>query len=360
VVGGLAAGLLLDRFDKRTVLMADTAARAVVMVSVPVLAVLDALPVWWLFVVAATYGLLKMIPLAGVPAVIPSLVDEDDLTTANALESISYGIGGIAGPALAGVLIAAIGAPAVVAVDALSYVVFLLCLAAIPRIPPDAADTAAGAPRRGIRPAVELLVSAPAILATTLMFMAFNIGEGVFVVLVPVYVVDVLGRDAAAYGALLATFSAGLLVGSVIVGALPTPVRLGRAIAIGQLASGILLAAYLLEPGYAAALAIGAVFGAAASPLTIWAQTIRMQLIPLELRGRVFALLRTMMQSTPPIGALLAGILLGGGEYATAVVAASLLVAVPGAIGLFLPALAGSFRPHAPRSSSERVPATES
>jgi MFS family permease len=360
VVGGLAAGLLLDRFDKRTVLMADTAARAVVTASVPLLAVLDALPVWWLFVVAAVYGLLKMIPLAGVPAVIPALVDEDDLTTANALESISFGIGGIGGPALAGVLIAAIGAPAVVAVDALSYAVFLLCLAAIPRMPPDAVDAAAaGASRRGIGPAIELVVSAPAILATTLMFMAFNIGEGIFVVLVPVYVVEVLGRDATAYGALLAAFSVGLLVGSAIVGAVPTPVRLGRAIAIGQLASGILLAAYLLEPGYLAALAIGAVFGAAASPLTIWAQTIRMQLIPPELRGRVFALLRTMMQSTPPLGALLAGILLGGGRYAAAVVAASLLVAVPGAVGLVLPALAGPFRPAATASSAELAAATD-
>jgi hypothetical protein len=57
------------------------------------------------------------------------------------------------------------------------------------------------------------------------------------------------------------------------------------------------------------------------------------------MRGRVFALLRTLMQSTKPIGSIVAGLLLAGGDITVALVAIAVLVGVPGAIGLFLPAL---------------------
>ncbi len=64
-----------------------------------------------------------------------------------------------------------------------------------------------------------------------------------------------------------------------------------------------------------------------------------MRLIPPELRGRVFALLRTTMQSTRPIGAILGGLLLAGGDPIPAIAATAGFVVIPGAIGLWLPAL---------------------
>jgi len=86
-------------------------------------------------------------------------------------------------------------------------------------------------------------------------------------------------------------------------------------------------------------LAILVAWGISESSLTPWAQTIRMRLIPAALRGRVFALLRTLMQSTRPIGAIVGGFLLAGGDVTPALIALPLLVGVPGVIGLFLPAL---------------------
>jgi MFS family permease len=360
IIGGLGAGIALDRFDPRRVMMADTATRGLVMASVPLLAALDLLPTWYLFVVAGTYGLLKMVPLAGVPAMIPALVDDDELTTANALESISFGVGGIVGPAIAGVGVALVGAAIVIGIDALTYVIFLACLALIPAAAVRSAPRSERRHGGGLRPAIGLVLSAPAILATTLMFMAFNIGEGIFVVLLPVYTVEHLGLDAAAYGSLLAAFSIGLLAGAVAVGALPTPRRLGRAIAVGQTLAGLVLLGYLLQPGLALALVLGGLFGTAASPLTVWAQTIRMQLIPGELRGRVFALLRTMMQSMPPIGGIAAGILLQEGGVVPAVVVAAGLIVGPGLVGLVLPALAGPFGQPSPGQATGSVQTTSS
>src|SRR6266568_9639322 len=63
VLGGLAAGPILDRFDRRTVLLIDCVFRACVMATIPITATLDALPGYLPFVAAAAYGLLKMLPL---------------------------------------------------------------------------------------------------------------------------------------------------------------------------------------------------------------------------------------------------------------------------------------------------------
>jgi hypothetical protein len=92
------------------VLVADNLVRGLAVASVPIAAAAGVLVPAQLYVVAAIYGLLNMISLAGIPSILPSLVDEEDLSTANAMETISYGLGGIAGPALAGLLVGLFGA----------------------------------------------------------------------------------------------------------------------------------------------------------------------------------------------------------------------------------------------------------
>jgi MFS family permease len=74
-------------------------------------------------------------------------------------------------------------------------------------------------------------------------------------------------------------------------------------------------------------------------PLTVWAQTLRMRLIPAHLRGRVFGLLRTSMQAAPPLGGLAASVLLAGPGLRLAVLATALLIGLPGAGGLLLRSL---------------------
>lgn len=346
VVGGLAAGIVLDRFDKRRVLAADNLVRGIAIGTIPVASALGVLSVSQLFIVAAIYGLLFMTSLAGIPSIIPLLADPEDLTTANAMESISYSIAGLAGPAIAGLVIVLLGAPVVLAIDALTYAVFVACLlgmgplpdAGRPRADTDAAGTQPGRPG-GLSPAIRFFLGSPAIIAITVIYMTINVGEGIFLVLAPVYAREVLGGDAAAYGALVSSFTGGGLVGALVVGAIRWPWPLGRSIAAATLATGLVLSLLLATVTLLPAMIVLALAGVFASSLTAWAQTIRMRLIPAELRGRVFALLRTLMQSTPPIGAVLAGLLLTEGDASWAIIVMVLLISVPGGIGLLLPAL---------------------
>jgi hypothetical protein len=67
--------------------------------------------------------------------------------------------------------------------------------------------------------------------------------------------------------------------------------------------------------------------------LTIWAQTLRMQIIPAALRGRTFAFLRTLMQGASPLGGMVAGFLLPVLGISSSIGLSAMLVGVPGLLG---------------------------
>lgn len=131
LLGGFLIGPLLDRYDRRTIMLVDSLIRGTVVATIPVLSAAGHLALWQVYGVAAVYGLLKMITLAGGPALVPALVPPGSLATANALETLGFTVSGVAGPSVAGLLIGVIGAPNVVAVDAVSYGAFALALARI-------------------------------------------------------------------------------------------------------------------------------------------------------------------------------------------------------------------------------------
>src|SRR5262249_36512038 len=156
LLSGLVAASLLDRFDRRRVMIADNVGRGAVMATIPLLHALGWLSLWHVYAAAAVYGALMMISLAGGPALVPSLVRPPRLATANALEMLSFTLGGIVGPPLAGILIVAVGAPNVVVLDALSYGAFALALAGVRPAP--ASDAAGAVGRSDLRQAVRLLL----------------------------------------------------------------------------------------------------------------------------------------------------------------------------------------------------------
>jgi predicted MFS family arabinose efflux permease len=341
LVGGLAAGWFLDRFDPPKVLRVDSAVRGVLMGSVPLVDAFGRVPLWQLYAVAGVYGLMKMFPLAGVPAMIPGLADEEQLSTANALESLSYGVSGVVGPAASGLLIAATGAANVVAFDALSFFAFAFLLRGV-RVAPREQSTNDDI---GLGAAVRFITANRPIRATTVMFALFNLGFGGFVVLLPVYTRHVLGAGPGTYGLLLSALTCGELLGALVVGALDWKRSLARTIAATQLLVGASFLVWAAEPPLAVALPTLAVAGLLSAPLTIWAQTLRMHVIPPQMRGRVFALLRTTMQAATPAGAAMSGALLTTMGIVPLGVAIAACIGLPGGIGLVHPDLAESSVP---------------
>jgi predicted MFS family arabinose efflux permease len=293
---------------------------------VPLLAALDALHTWQLYVVAALHGLLKMIPLAGVPSLIPELVEDDELEAANGLESVSFALAAVVGPAAAGGLVAVFGAANVLILDAASYAFFAFTLFLLPPLGRAAASGVAG---RTLRDALRFVLRVPILLATTAMFMLVNVGEGAVEVVLPVYARTILHGGAVTYGALASVAGCALLLGSLAAGAVAGRLPLGIAIGVAELLAASLLLPLALKPSLPLAAGVLAGQSFFLGTLTVWAQTIRMRVLPSDLRGRVFALLRTSMQATPPAGALIAAPLLAAGGVSLAVVVAATLIGAP-------------------------------
>lgn len=348
VIGGLLAGSLLDRFERRKVILADNVVRGGVMALIPLLGASGQLALWHVYAAAAVYGLLMMISLASSPALIPALVTDEQLPTANALEMLSFTVGGVVGPPLAGWLIVRIGAPNDVLIDAASYGRFALALL---RIRPLATQRGA---QQGPQPAyrfadvVRLLLGNRILLSTTLMFMALNIGNGPLSVWLPILVDRILGGGPGLYGALLGVEAAGEVASAALAGGILSHLSLGMLICLAQSLSG---AALLIALPFRNVWGVGtslALFGLCSAPLTIWAQTLRMRIIPERLRGRSFALLRMIMQGGRPLGGALGGLLLP----LVGIPAMIVLAGLPGLIGLQIGELRAAGRPERPATAA--------
>jgi hypothetical protein len=276
-----------------------------------------------------------MISLAGTPALLPALVEPHLLDTANALETLSYTISGAIGPVLAGLIIARFNAPVVLLIDALSYATFALALWRVRRLDQDR-PAAATEERPTVAPlaAVRFVITQPVLLATSIMFMLFNAGGGILALWLPILATRFPGQGSALYGFLLSAAAVGETVGASIGGSVKLRMPLGLRICLAQSLAGGALAILLSHPTWWLAAVSLALFGGFSAPLTIWAQTLRMRIIPDAMRGRVFALLRTMMQATGPLSSAGAGLLFPVLGLTWLIAVSTLLIGLPGLMGL--------------------------
>ena len=171
------------------------------------------------------------------------------------------------------------------------------------------------------------------LLSTTLMYMAANIGIGFLAVWLPVYSDQVLGGGSELYGALLGFWAVGEVASTLLVGSLALRLPLGSLITMAQMLAGATLGILLLGKQLWWIILGLTLFGFFSATLTIWAQTLRMQIIPEPLRGRTFALLRTLMQSAYPLGGAAAGWLLPLLGIPAMIGLSALLVGAPGLAG---------------------------
>ena len=330
-LGGLASGWALDRFDRRLLLIVDSLLRGAMFATVPLAAVLGHVSAAQLYVVALAYGALKMTSLAGFPSIIPSLVPVEMLTQANALEGVSFGLASLSGAALAGLVIASVGPVPVIAFDAATYFAFALALISV-RFDSEGPSAAAAPlePRRsGFGPVLREAIRHPWLRDLTIMFALFNVGEGALLVVLPHRAVS-SGLGVAGYGWFVAAATGGELVASIWLVGRPWPYSLPVSIVVAQLAAGFLVLGLIANRALMAVVVLFA-FGMCTAPMTAWAQTLRMKAVSPDQRGRLFALLRTLMQATPPVGAGLAGAAFPHGLAIT-------VAAIAGVMGL--PALA--------------------
>jgi MFS family permease len=212
---GVPSGSLLERLGPQRTMRLCDAVRAPLMVLVPVLHWTGELSLPRLLVLTFVLGVASTPYGAAQRVVVAEILDEDEASVeqANALLQGATRITVLLGPALAGVLIAAVGAPVVLLVDAASYVVsFVLVTLLVPVARAVPAETDEG---RGLLAGVRFLVRDPLLRGWTAAVVVGDASFSVVFVAIPVLVVHHYGADPRLAGAFLASWGVGCVLGNL-------------------------------------------------------------------------------------------------------------------------------------------------
>jgi MFS family permease len=324
LVLGLPAGALADRWDRRKLMLWSDAGRAVLTATIPLAYWLDLSTITVILIVTVPINALRVLSDAGFQSSIPSLVGRESLARANSYMEAALSVPFIIGPALAGVLVATVGAAETIALDAASFALSAVSLlfvrrslraerpAEMPRISADIVE--------GIR-----FVRGHALLRVAIAYwsvMAFATAA-ILPALAYFLTVD-RGEGAELFGVVGSVWSVGYLVGSLLAGRLG-----GRTLGLQLLAggAGIGLALLLLAAtsSVAAYLAAGFAIGAALALQMIAYMTLRASVTPDELLGRVAATGRTVSLSLQTLGFLAGGALIEATDGGDALLAMGVL-----------------------------------
>ena len=327
VVGGHAS----DRWRPWTVMMAADAVRTVAVAAFAIAAATGTTRVDVLLPIAVVLGAAEGLFLPGAFAIVPRLLPREELQAGNALVAGSTQLTAFVGPALAGVLIAAVGPAAAFAIDAATFALSTATLAGVQSQDlPEAADAGADVPTlRGLLRTsrvlqIMLLITVPANLGVG--------GEGE--VALPALAHGPLHASAAGYGALVAAFGGGALLGVLVADQLG---RLARPAIVGSVAFLVeapLIAAVPYLGGAAGAGVMLFAFGALNGFGNVVMITAFQRWAPPQLMGRLAGLLTLSSMGVFPISAALAGVAVGAFGPAPFFLFAGLTTALPILLGL--------------------------
>ncbi len=305
LIVGPIAGVLVDRWNLKTTMIASDAIRAGLAV-----ALAFASSEWQMF---ALFFLIAVVSTVFVPAqtaAVPLIVAPDELIVANALNAQVTQLTKIVAPGIAGALAATVGERACFIIDSLTFVCSALLLSRIvvsprqhapthdvPRTPAhDLPDAIAGDTRSGrgavnqFREGLSFLWHQRRIRLVLAQMLVVLFAAGVFNALVAVYVRDTLSSGAAVFGALVSLIGIGTIVGAGLVARLSQQRDRVLTAIVGSIAFslGLFLIANATTPF--AALCCGLIAGAAASLVIVPSQTLLQEDTPEAMRGRVTSL----------------------------------------------------------------------
>lgn len=327
VVFGLWGGALADAVDRRRMVILTEVTMLALSSTLLVNSLLPQPQLWVLYVVAMLFAAVDGLQRPSLEAIIPRVVAHDELAAAGALNSLKWQVGSIAGPALGGLLIAALGVWSAYALDAATFLISGLALWRLNAIPPtDAAESASlGRIWQGMRYAwsrKDLLGT----YAVDLMAMFFAFPYALF----PFLAEDlgapwVLGLlySAGAVGSLLATLTSGWT---------SHVHHHGRAVLLAAIGWGLAIVGVGLSDSVAVVLLMLGLAGAADMISGLFRMLIWNQTIPDELRGRMAGIELLSYSLGPTLGQVRATSAAQLTSLRTSLVSGGLLCAVGGVV----------------------------
>jgi MFS family permease len=299
---------MMDRLERKRMMIVVDLARGGVIAAIPLLAAAGSLQVWEVYAVGFTSSTLTIFFEAGQFAAIPSLVGDVDLISANGNIQATYSAAAVLGPLLAGLLITIAPVQELFWVDAASFAVSALALAAV-----RAGFNAPGRSserttvRRDIAEGLRYVLGHPVLRNISLMMALIN-----FVVVTPqtqlvLFAKQRLAASDARVGFLFSAGSLGVVVMGLAAGRLRRRLRFAPAALGSLMLMGAVTVVFAFLRLYWAALVAWAVASGVGIFFNINTVSLRQRLVPNHLLGRVISIAGVLAWSAIPLGSLLGG-----------------------------------------------------
>jgi len=301
------AGALLDRHGRTRLVILDYAIEGVALIVIAALAMADLLPIPVLLLVVIVTSLTGPLSNTGIRTLFPVLVPRELWERANAVDSNGYVVASIFGPALAGALVATLGAPVALVVTGILFAIAALTALGMRDPSP---RTESGALLRDAWDGLVYTARNASLRSLAFSISVANIGWGTFFIALPVLVLERLGGDAAYVGNLYALLGVVGFLAVFAMGRISTRGRERRLLASAMLGQAVAFAIALVSGGNALLVALAMiVLGLSTGPFDVTLFTVRQRRTDVAWMGRAFAVSMALNFAGFPIGSAIGGFL---------------------------------------------------
>ena len=310
VLFSLLAGVLVDRFDRRRVMMFSDALRMLLVALLAGYLLTGGTSPLVLGLLAFLVATFATLFYPARDALIPDLVTPDRLTGANAFISTSGQFAHLAGPVLAGALVALVGIYHLFTLDALSFAASLICLAMITfrQTVPGKVQVGTGSHLSDMLAGLRFVRREQALGLLILLTAVNNLFiMGPAIVGIPIFVREVLLLNFKAFAVIEAFMAGGMLTGSLLVWRLGKKVNPSTVLFTGMILDGITYSLLFLVSTYDQTRILIFIHGIGIPMITIARTTIIQRAVPGQYRGRVFSMVNLSVMGLTAISAALIG-----------------------------------------------------
>lgn len=308
VLLGPLAGALVDKLDRKRVMIVADAMRALLVALIPILYLMGTMTGIRLGLTAFSIALFTTLFVPARDAIVPQLVPTTELTHAGSVLQASYGFAYFVGPMLAAAILPLVRIPGLFFADAITYAASLLFLLKL-RPRPQIRETQVISPwqllkdglryahRRGLIRGLLLLTGVDNLLIM-----------GPALVGAPLYVRLHLGLGAGAYAATEGAFAAGMIVGSFLVHRFGARLPRGKTLLWAIMWDGISFVPFMFADTLSVTLALWFVHSIGIPFILVPRTTLIQTEVPSELQGRMFSLVHLTVVGLSAISCALTGI----------------------------------------------------
>ena len=336
-------GLVADRYSRHRVVIATQALAMLQAFALAALTLSGRVQVWHVFVLATFLGVVNAFDMPGRQSLLIQMTGREDLLSAISLNSAMFNSARIVGPAVAGLVVAAVGEGRCFLINGVSFLAVIAALAAM-RLPRFVRGAVAS-PWQHLVDGFRYVYRAADIRTLLLMVGASAICTMPAMVLMPVFADTVFHRGSRGLGFLMGAMGIGAVVGTLVLARRTKTAGLTDVMFWGGLILGAAFIVFASSSSFYLALAVMTAAGFSVMRQNAAANTLIQTLIPDDYRGRIMALYAMTVVGLGPFGSLAAGALAHRfGARWTLALSGTLIIAAAAVFRSRVRRMAGAFK----------------